>query len=187
MRTSETSAANRFYDVARIIAKGNPPEWLPIALGHFSPGIGEDLGDYNWQIKKTIGAIDQLLYALPALEHPGLGLAGERKDVRDVLALLSEIKKDFERGMRKGTGRKLNLERDNCAAVVIEAWKQFHGNVEPHSEEFREACGKYWKACGGKEIGEGDPANWRRSIKRALAMPNEYIRKMISAIVQNTD
>jgi hypothetical protein len=187
MRTSETSAANRFYDVARIVAKGNPPEWLPIALEHFSPGIGEDLGDYNWLIKKTVDAVDHLLRYLPALEHLGLGLAGERKDVRAVLALLPEIKKDFERGMRKGTGRKPDLERINCAAVMIEAWKLLHGNAEPHSEEFRAACGGYWKACGGKEIGEGDPANWRRPIESALAMDQEFIRKIMTAIVQNTD
>jgi hypothetical protein len=190
MRTSETSAANRFYDVARIIAKGNPPEWLPIALGHFSPGIGEDLGDYNWLIEKTVHAIDDLLFVLPVFEHLGFGFAGEHKDARTVLALLPGIKKDFERGLRQGTGRKPDTVRAHCAAVMIEAWKQSHdGRVEPHSKEFRQACGEYWIACGGKKIGAKQGnwlANWRRPIEDAVAMDQKYIRKIISAIVRNT-
>jgi hypothetical protein len=185
MKPSATSAADRLSAVARIIAKGEPPAWLPIVLEHFSPGIGEDLGDHDWLIERTIRAIDDLLHVLSVFEHLGFGLAGERKDARVVLALLPGIKKDFERGLHQGIGRKPDTGKIICAAVMIEAWKQSRGVVEPHSTEFRQACGEYWKACGGKEIGEGDPANWRRPIEDALAMPEEWIRKIISAIVQN--
>jgi hypothetical protein len=180
-----------FEDVARRIARGDPPQWLPLALEHFSPGIGEDHSDLDWLIEKTVDAADHLLRYLPALEHFGFGLAGERKDVRAVLALLPGIKKDFERGMRKGTRRKPDVQKVVCAAVMFEAWELFHRSVEPHSEEFREACGEYWKACGGKEI--GDPkrgnwlANWRRPIEKARAMDRELIRKIMAAIVQNAD
>jgi hypothetical protein len=180
-----------FVDVARRIAKGDPPQWLPLALEHFSPGIGEGAADVDWLIKKTADAVDHLSRYLPAFEHFGFGLAGERKDLRTVLALLPGIKKDLERGMRKGTGRKPDVRKIVCAAVMIEAWKLFYDSVEPHSEEFREACGGYWKACGGKEI--GDPkrgnwsANWRRPIEKARAMDRKWIRKIMVAIVQNAD
>jgi hypothetical protein len=180
-----------FEDVARRIARGDPPQWLPLALEHFSPGIGEDHSDLDWLIEKTVDAADHLLRYLPALEHFGFGLAGERKDVRAVLALLPGIKKDFERGMRKGTRRKPDVQKVVCAAVMFEAWELFHRSVEPHSEEFREAWGEYWKACGGKEI--GDPkrgnwlANWRRPIEKARAMDRELIRKIMAVIVQNAD
>jgi hypothetical protein len=183
----KTDTANRFATVARIIAKGEPPAWLPIALEHFSPGIGEDVGDYNWLIKKTVDAVDHLLRVLPVLENLGFGLAGERNDARVVLALLPGIKEDFERVLHHGTGRRPDVGKIICAAVMIEVWKQSRGMVKPHSTEFREACAEYWKACGGKEPGEGDPANWRRPIEDALATPEEWIRKITSAIVQNTD
>ena len=37
--------------------------------------------------------------------------------------------------------------------MMIEAWTAARGSdAEPHSLEFRKACGEYWKACGGGEV-----------------------------------
>ena len=91
-----------FVGVARKIT-ADPPEWLPLVLQRFAPSPEAD--DLDWLVKKTIDAIDHLLRFLPALENLGLGLAGERKDVRIVLGLLLPIRKDFERALRRGTGR----------------------------------------------------------------------------------
>jgi hypothetical protein len=54
--TAERLTPTEFVDVARTIAKGNPLQWLPLALEHFSPGIGR---------------------FLPLFEHFPFGLAGE--------------------------------------------------------------------------------------------------------------
>ena len=176
--TAERLTPTEFVDVARSIAKGHPLQWLPLALEHFSPRIGEGPADTLWFVKKTVDAIDHLLLALHVYEHLPYGFAGECKDARAVLALLPGIKKDFERGMRKRTGRRPDIGKIVCAAVMIETWNLFHDSVEPHSEEFREACG-----------GQGD---WRgrscelaqAAIENALAMDREWISKLI--IVQNT-
>jgi hypothetical protein len=125
-----------FVDVASKIT-ANPPEWLPLVLQRFAPNTEAD--DFDWLTKKTIDAIDHLLRFLPALENLG-GFEGERKDVRVVLGLLASIREDFERGLRKGTGRPQDANKLICAGVMLEAWRLCRGSVEPHSLEFREAC-----------------------------------------------
>jgi hypothetical protein len=168
-----------FEKVARTIADGDPPVWLPIALEYLSSGLGEgsaDVEDLKMQMTK---AIDLLLRFLPALDEDlRLGLAGEREDVRAVLVLLPGIRADLERVKHKRT--KLDVGKQVCAAVMIEAWTVARGSVEPDSLEFREACGEYWKACGGGE--SGDPGNWRRSITAARAQERGWIRKIIAGI-----
>jgi hypothetical protein len=181
-----------FEEVARRIAGGDPPEWLLIALEHFSPGIGEGPVDVEHLKRQMTDAIDTLLWFLPALEGLGFGLAGEREDVRAVRVLLPGIRKDLERTKRKGTGRVKSkrtgrppdVGREVCAAVMIEAWKAARGSdAKPHSLEFREACGEYWKACGGGD--SGDPENWRRPITAALKIERGWARKIIAGLVEN--
>jgi hypothetical protein len=39
-----------------------------------------------------------------------------------------------------------------------------------HNASIGEICEKYWRACGGPRTGkDGDPENWRRPMKEALA------------------
>ena len=151
-----------FVDVGRKVT-ADPPEWLPLVLQRFAPSPEAD--DLDWLTKKTIDAIDHLLRFLPALENLG-GFEGERKDVRIVLGLLLPIRKDFERGLRKGTGRPQDAKKLICAGVMMEAWQLCLGSVEPHSLEFREACAAYWKACGGKALAY--PEYWRLYVVRAF-------------------
>jgi hypothetical protein len=44
-----------------------------------------------------------------------------------------------------------DISREDCEAVVIEAWRRFHGRVE-RSHELYEACKMYWGVCGGTEF-----------------------------------
>ena len=114
--TLSNADGSAFKGVARLVAKGEPPDWLLRGLEHFSAGIGADRED-------------------------------QYRDVR----------------------------REICAAVIIEAWKLLHGEAEPRSESFEQACADYWQACGGEEIGEtNDPSNWRWSIERALKKAEGY-------------
>jgi hypothetical protein len=160
-----------FADVAAKIANP-PPEWLPIALEHFSDRLTEEPGDVKWAIEKMAKAIDDLLWLLPAFEIMGAGLAGERKDIRVMLALLPGIKRDIERVMQESKGRKPLMGRAICAAVMLEAWELARGSVQPHSGDFRQACDAYWQACGGKSIGDRD--NWRPFIQKAVK--EDYLR-----------
>jgi hypothetical protein len=174
--TSDVDAV--FIDVGRKIGA---PEWLPLVLQRFAPSKEAD--DLDWLVKKTIDAIDHLLRFLPALENLP-GLEGEVKEVRIVLDLLLPIRKDFERALRKGTGRPQDIRKLICAGVMMEAWRLCRGRVEPHSLEFREACAAYWKACGGKPM--GDPIYWRHPIEKAIAADWGWLRGVMVA-VKNTD
>jgi hypothetical protein len=61
--------------------------------------------------------------------------------------------------------------RVTCAIVVIEAWTALHGKPRgAHNDSIGEICEKYWRACGGPRTGkDGNPGNWRRPMKEALA------------------
>jgi hypothetical protein len=79
-------------------------------------------------------------------------------------------------GMRQ-SGRKRDMGAAICAAVVAECFRLLHGKVQPHSTAFVEACDAYWRACGHDS--KGDPDNWRRIIKRALATDHQWIRLVL--------
>jgi hypothetical protein len=168
-----------FIDVGRKIT-ADPPEWLPLVLQRFAPS--EEADDLDWLVKKTIDAIDHLLRFLPALENVR-GLSGEVKEVRIVLGLLIPIRKEFERALRKGTGRPQEARKLVCAGVMMEAWRLCRGSVEPHSHEFREACAAYWEACGGTAF--DDLTYWRHPIENAKATDWGWLREVMVA-VKNT-
>jgi len=165
-----------FLDVARLITQ-EPPQWLPLSLQHFRLG---PIGDYDWLTKKMIDAVDVLLRYLPAFEYIG-PLTGEVKEVRVVMARLPGIKRDLEQALRKKDGRPLDIPKQFCAAVVLEASTLAHGSAQPHSLKFKEACAAYWAACGGEPF--NDVESWRWPIQNALKMDREWIRSIMTAIV----
>jgi len=165
-------------EVARIIAKGPPPEWLVPALEHFSVGmVGE--GD-DQHIKALIGqldtATDTLIRWLPIWEHMPWGW--QSADCVQILrATLPEFKMHLDLLTKKHSGRPREMGREVCAAVVVEAWRRIHGKVEPRSKKVYEACKAYWGACGGKPIGKIDDIdNWERTVKRLLAEDYSWVR-----------
>src|SRR5262249_190387 len=82
------------------------------------------------------------------------------------------LKKDLDGLTKKGVGRRADVQREVCAAVVLEGWKIIHGKAEPHSNDLRQACSDYWQACGASP---DDRDNWRRHIERALTVDHSWI------------
>jgi hypothetical protein len=169
-------------EVAKVIAKGSPPEWLPRYLEYFSDGI-EPIKDHRF-INSVVGdlssATDTLLRWLPAWRRLPYGINRSPVYLDDLLAALPRLKGDLERLGRKSPGRKPDIGREVCAAVIIEAFRALHGKVEPRSEKLYEACRMYWDACGGKPIGEiNDIDNWRWPVEHALAQDYSWFRDVI--------
>jgi hypothetical protein len=173
-----------FIPVARIIAKGEPPPWLLIGLNHFGSYIASDTSDKRKLFQNAVEQMDRaaevLLRWLP-FYYQSMGYGAQCPDeVTVVLASLPRIKKDLELLSRKRTGRRPDVRREICAAVIIEAWKLIHGKAEPRSQQLEQACKDYWGVCGGAEIGAtDDPENWRRPIERALATDHEWVRAIL--------
>jgi hypothetical protein len=178
---------HKFDGVARIIAKGDPPDWLVLCLEHFSGGIGVDLSkedgrSFDTRIKRMQDAVHVLMNGLPMWAHRPYGLQCP-KHVAVVLDALPRIKKDLDRLAKKQIGRRPDTQREVCAAVVIEAWKLLHGRAKPRSDEFLGACRDYWRACGGKLRGEiDDLENWRRDVERALATDHSWVNQFLVAV-----
>ena len=177
----------KFSDVARIIAKGDPPKWLVLGLTQFSGGIGVDTSNEDRQrfetlIKRMHEAADTLIKWLPIWGQLPYGIQYP-EDVAVVLDALPRIKKDLDRLDRKQIGRRPDHQREICAAVIVEAWKIIRGRAKPRSLQLQQACSDYWQACGGKQIGGwDDPENWRRPVERALATDHEWISLVLLAV-----
>jgi hypothetical protein len=181
---------SKFDGVASSIAKGDPPDWLVLGLQHFSGGIGVDVSKKDRRsidtiLKQMQGAVHTLTTWLPAWVQLGYGYQCP-EHVALMLYALPRIKEDLDVAAKKQTGRRPDVQREVCAAVVIEAWKIIHGRAEPRSLQLEQACKEYWLACGGKPRGkEDDPENWRRPVKQALVTDHIWVRQVLSA-VQNS-
>ena len=181
-----------FLDAARTIAKGEPPPWLLIGLTHFSRGIGAGPADeYERYLKQTCEAVEVLQRLLPAFNHLPYGL-GSPQAVTTVLNALPSLRRILEGGLRQNqNGRKPNVRRKICAAVVVEASKLLHRKTEPRSLSLQQGCNQYWLACGCEEIGAiGDFENWRRPLEQAYTNNHSWIRSILlhlqtSVAVQN--
>ena len=95
-----------------------------------------------------------------------------RQALRKAIEMSNGALKDIPRGGRKRARRLAGpTARVICAIVVIEAWTALRGKPRgSHNTSIGEICEKYWRACGGPRTGkEGDPENWRRPMKEALA------------------
>jgi hypothetical protein len=97
-----------------------------------------------------------------------------RKAVREVSALCDKALSNIsvKRGAPKRPGR------GTCALIVIEAWTFARGRLPgANNPKTQEACEDYWRASGGPPIGkEGDPGNWRKTLKEALADRSAFRR-----------
>ena len=173
----------RFDSVAHIIANP-PPKWLAEKLAQFSPFIATEItSDEADELDKKIvemhDAAVTLIKYLPGINVGGslLGMLASR-DVTTALEVLPRIRKGLARLTKpRGTGRRHDVPREFCAAVIVEAWKLLHdGSVEPQSSKVLEACAVYWEACGHEER---DAKNWWRDTERAVNDPNEVVRRLL--------
>ena len=166
-------------DVAKLIAKGPPPEWLSPALGFFSNMI-KDRGITSDQRKEHADEIDRLKNAIKTLrrllpvflvlpfgEKPELNRG--HVDVLVVLDALPRIERLLEVNLRPEK-RTPDFNRKCCCAVILEATRLIQPEVQHRSKETYLAYNTYWKACGNQAIVEN--RNWDRSINRALEADN---------------
>ena len=176
-----------FESVASIIAKSEPPPWLMPGLVHFSGFVGGERlsSDKEKQLIEISGkmhyAADLLIKKLPEFEHLAMGI--QSPDVALALDVLPRIRHMLEHLLKpspRGGGPRPNVLRKTCAAVVVEAWRIIHGKPEPYSAELWEACNEYWQACGGEYRGDAVD-NWKRDVEEAVAVPQIWIRKTLSA------
>jgi hypothetical protein len=169
----------RFAGVARIIAKDEAPEWLVLGLRQFALGSATPAEDRELKmiLARLYDAAGHLIKWLPLYSHLPWGMQCPA-DVTTALDVLPRIKKDLARVVhQKRQGRRPNVPRRVCAAVVVEAWKLLHGKAEPRSQELQRACEEYWRACTGDT--RGDAENWRRDAEQAVDSNNEWIRKVL--------
>jgi hypothetical protein len=179
----QVAVVHPFANVAGIIAKGDPPEWLQQGLAQFSDIGAEPADEYQYAIERMAKATDELLMFLPAYKNLPYGLEGNSV-VATLLQELLWLKGSLARISKPPRHRPPDIRREICAAVIIEASKLLHGKVEPRSIKLAQACADYWQACTGKE---SDPENWRRQIERAAKVNHEWICKVLTNLmVQNT-
>jgi hypothetical protein len=183
------TAKPRFADVARSIADP-PPEWLAMGLEQFAEFIGadqltsDDGKETRAVLQRMHDAADLLMKYLPALVFTPAGI-GPREDVTAALGALPGIKKDIARALdtrRVGGGPKPNIQRQFCAAVVVEAAKLMHGKMPPKETLIANACNEYWQACGGEYRGDDYAGAWRRDIEQAVSDNQEWIRRVLIGV-----
>jgi hypothetical protein len=179
----KASPTSPFAEVAALIANGLPqPEWLIPALERFSKFVGGEISlkereKFEGILLRMKDATDCLIKFLPLFLELSLPIGIERKATA-ALDALPAVREALEHATkqppRKG-GPTPNVRRQNCAAIVIEAWKEFR-SPEPRSIELGKACNQYWQACGGEDR---DAENWRRDVERALKSDNKWIRRRL--------
>ena len=115
--------------VASTIAKGDPPECLVLALANFQDFVGGEITSeedrrYTQITEQMHDAAGKLILWLPAfMQMPTVIKPPD--EVHTALEVLPKIKEYLARAMnqppRKG-GPRPNIERQVCAAIVVEAW-----------------------------------------------------------------
>ncbi|HYV72275.1 MAG TPA: hypothetical protein VE970_19510 [Pseudolabrys sp.] len=122
------------------------------------------------RFEKALGRISLLDVPASAIEC----LPDARKTTRDISALCDKALSNIsvKRGAPKRPGRV------TCALIIIEAWDFERGRLPgANSPKAQEACADYWRANGGLPVGkEGDPGNWRSTLKEALADRSAFRR-----------
>src|SRR5262249_7333392 len=110
---------------------------------------------------------ERRLWGLP-IEVDVLGcLFPARQTIQDIIALCDTTLSitSAKGGVTKKPGRII------CAMIVIEAWIFARdGSPGANNRIVQEICDDYWRACGYKTIGKGDPGNWRRTVTEALSL-----------------
>ena len=70
----------------------------------------------------------------------------------------------------------VHVERQVCAAIVVEAWTLIHGKAQPRSDWLYRACNEYWQACGHEYRSEG----WRWDVKDVIDKPEQWVRDSLT-------
>jgi hypothetical protein len=189
VRVSTNKLDGRFDGVARLIAKGDPPTWLVAGLEHFSQWIGveisaEDRRSFERTVEQMQASITYLMRWLPIYVHAGYGEKCP-DDIALALYVLPKVKAHLDLLPDDRVGRRPNVQREICAALVIESWRLIRDKVRPRSDELMRACRDYWIACGGKGRGrEDDLDNWQRDVERAIETDHKWIRDFLTGPIR---
>jgi hypothetical protein len=187
----KADAKPTFPEVAKLIAKGPPPDWLVEGLEGFSEFVGGDpvssKGKKQGRMKIALAydATDRLIKFLPlAFSRLPYGVRYP-DEVAIALSVLPKIKERLAKAMnapRRRGGQNPNVPRKVCADVVIEAWRIVRGNPEPESHQLWTACNEYWQACD-REYRGSDVDTWRSDCRDAVANNRgEWIRQIFLAL-----
>jgi hypothetical protein len=179
-----------FADVATELVRGDaPPEWLTRALSGFArtvatTGLTQERDPFCKEVRSRFrrvqAAASKVDRALDGIQDGLLWMTAKDIDafpaIRQALRKTDEMSnralKNIPSGGRTRARRMAGpTARVTCAIVVIEAWTALYGEPRgAHNDKIGEICEKYWRACGGPQTGkDGDPGNWRRRMKEALA------------------
>jgi hypothetical protein len=173
----------RFIAVAELIAKGPSPEWLLRGLATLSEYVSVHASSTNLKKQKTIlkRMADHIHYLTQNLPRFGPGAVWS-SDIAIALEVLPRIEKQLIEPALRASSRSY-VSQKLCAQGVVEAWRLVHGEASPRSERCYKACQAYWKACGGREIGEtNDELNWRRRVKDAMAAEKSIAKVIFGAV-----
>jgi hypothetical protein len=174
-----------FADVAQLIAKGPAPDWLVVGLARLSAYVSETVS--SDERKEGADEIDRLRTAIKTLRRllplflymPSVRFPD---DVVVVLDALPRIEASLvARANLRPEKRTPDFNRKCCCAVIIEATRLIQLDVQHRSKETYSAYNAYWKACDNQAIVEN--RNWDRSINRAMAADNAWIREIFQRLL----
>jgi hypothetical protein len=172
-----------FVPVARMIAKGDPPDWLPLALAHFARFVSLPKPTYDVEVeRKMLEAAEYLEEWLPIV----YGHLDEFDlEVPDCIDQIDNALPDLIEILRADVGHK-RLGHDGrhvvCVAAVSECYRAIHGTLRPGA--LREACETYWKGCvkcERSDSAKGDHGNWRRHLEAYAKGDGPWAREVAFA------
>ena len=191
---AEKDATAKFAEVAQIIAKGPPPEWLVSTLEMWSraPANTKELTadvyrQYKLRLRRMQDAVDTLIELFPLFNREVDGLISAQAPVEPWFEEELPALRDWlaEIG-RHDKGRRPHFGRELCADIVVHYWKRVHGKAEPRSDKCYLACEQYWRACGGEP--STDILNWRRMVEDASTRDELFLtHNMLVGIVGGTE
>jgi hypothetical protein len=172
----ETKAPDDLAEAGRLIAGGDPPDWLLAALAFWARVVGGDrvTGEDAKQIDEAISQaqrnIAQLLLFLQKFLPDLTTLADENIAIDILLALevlpriAAAIPQPSDEPRRDG-GQRSDKRTRICAGLVVDGWRIIRG-TEPavSGKEVGEGCQTYWEACGHDNV-----RDWGREIEEAIA------------------
>jgi hypothetical protein len=184
IKVSQAPPDPRFVSVARIIAKGKAaPKWLAIGLQSFSEIIASERSTLDEQhrgenaIEQMHDAADKLIKWLPFFSHlPGIECPDDVAVTLDVLLRIKKMLAYTMQTQRGGGGPRPNIQRQFCAAVVVEAWRLVRPKFQPRSLNLYDACAEYWQTCSGEDRALN---KWREDVELAANKNYEAIRKVL--------
>jgi len=171
--------ASSFAHVARIIAKGEPPEWLAPQLATFSPAVSavqitpEVRQRYKKRLRRMQEAVATMIELFPLFDRSDDPRFDHAPMVGDINESLLNLRDWLEQFARSGKGRRPHFGRELCADLIVHYWRKCHGRAEPRSDKAYEACEEYWRACGGEP--SSDIQNWRKMVQDASARPEPFL------------